>query len=410
VNLKSEIATPSRLTLRQNRQSNGSQPKVLAISSTGGHWIQMLRLRPAFEGCEITFCTTNADYKSDVEGFRFRKIIDANRTQKFKLVLSLLSIARVVLTERPEVILSTGAAPGFFAIRIGKLLGKKTIWLDSIANAEELSLSGQKAGKHADLWLTQWEHLAKPDGPHYHGNVLGDEASNEGIADQETTNQEKASINEDRPLATERNDISTQQRKYRAGCHIHNISGQRSTSKDQPSDPISDKRSAINDPTVTKIFVTIGSDFPFDRMIKPIDRWAANNPETAVFAQIGSTDWEPKHIKYSQFLTPREFTEKLIEADLIIAHAGMGSILSALKHEKPILVMPRFGDLGETRNEHQVATVKRLAPMGLMEVAEDERTLADRLPTLDALTNTNRISPWASEGLTKEIGHFLRQA
>ena len=153
----------------------------------------MLRLRPAFEGCDITFCTTNADYKSDVEGFRFRKIIDANRTQKFKLVLSLLSIARVVLTERPEVILSTGAAPGFFAIRIGKLLGKKTIWLDSIANAEELSLSGQKAGKHADLWLTQWEDLAKPDGPHYYGNVLGDEASNEAIADQETTNQQLTS-------------------------------------------------------------------------------------------------------------------------------------------------------------------------------------------------------------------------
>ena len=77
------------------------------------------------------------------------------------------------MKENPDVIVSTGAAPGYFAIRFGRLLGIKTIWIDSIANAEELSMSGQKAGKHADLWLTQWKHLAKPQGPLYYGNVIG---------------------------------------------------------------------------------------------------------------------------------------------------------------------------------------------------------------------------------------------
>jgi hypothetical protein len=69
-------------------------------------------------------------------------------------------------------VITTGAAPGYFAIRIGNLFGARTIWVDSIANGEELSLSGQKAGPHAALWLTQWAHLAKAEGPHYRGSVL----------------------------------------------------------------------------------------------------------------------------------------------------------------------------------------------------------------------------------------------
>jgi hypothetical protein len=79
-----------------------------------------------------------------------------------------------MIKHRPDVVISTGAASGYFALRIGKLFGAKTIWLDSIANAEELSLSGAKVQKHADLWLTQWEHLANPQegGPEYKGAVL----------------------------------------------------------------------------------------------------------------------------------------------------------------------------------------------------------------------------------------------
>jgi hypothetical protein len=77
-----------------------------------------------------------------------------------------------VLRERPDVVLSTGAAPGFFALLFGRLLGARTIWLDSIANIEELSMSGRMARRHADLWLTQWPHLARPDGPECAGRVF----------------------------------------------------------------------------------------------------------------------------------------------------------------------------------------------------------------------------------------------
>ncbi|MBT8423046.1 MAG: UDP-N-acetylglucosamine--LPS N-acetylglucosamine transferase, partial [Gammaproteobacteria bacterium] len=67
---------------------------------------------------------------------------------------------------------STGAAPGYFAIRFGKLLGAKTIWIDSLANVEQLSRAGRMAERYSDLWLTQWPDLAGGDGPDYAGQVI----------------------------------------------------------------------------------------------------------------------------------------------------------------------------------------------------------------------------------------------
>ena len=151
---------------------NQNRPKVLAISSGGGHWVQLLRLRPAFDGTNLVFATVHPGYAADVGGSEFRLIHDANRDQKLALVRSAWSILFLLLIERPDVVISTGAAPGYFAIRFGKLLRMKTIWVDSVANAEELSMSGRKAGGCADLWLTQWSHLAADMGPKYFGSVL----------------------------------------------------------------------------------------------------------------------------------------------------------------------------------------------------------------------------------------------
>lgn len=160
--------------------------RVLAIASGGGHWVQLLRLRPAWDGCEIAYVTTKIGYRDQVMRDarergqaepRFYAILDANRWQKIRLARQLLQIARILLRERPDIVVSTGAAPGFFAIKIARRIGARTVWIDSIANADELSLSGQKAGPSADLWLTQWEHLAgsidrERDLPRFEGAVL----------------------------------------------------------------------------------------------------------------------------------------------------------------------------------------------------------------------------------------------
>lgn len=150
-----------------------SPPKrLLAVASCGGHWIQLMRLRPAFEGTDVTYVSTRTTDRKDVPDHPHHAVVDANRHTKLKLVVQLVQVAWIVVRTRPKVVISTGATVGFFACRVAKVLGARVIWVDSIANAEELSLSGRKAGAFADSWLTQWEHLASEAGPKYDGAVL----------------------------------------------------------------------------------------------------------------------------------------------------------------------------------------------------------------------------------------------
>ena len=102
----------------------------------------------------------------------FYSVPEATRWTKLRLVGQALTVLWIVLRTNPEVVVSTGAAPGFFAMVFGRVLRRKTIWVDSIANIDELSLSGQQARRFADLWITQWPHLARPEGPHYFGSVV----------------------------------------------------------------------------------------------------------------------------------------------------------------------------------------------------------------------------------------------
>jgi UDP-N-acetylglucosamine:LPS N-acetylglucosamine transferase len=146
--------------------------KILAVASSGGHWAQLLRLRPAFAGHEVVFVTTQPDSRGEVAPDRFHRVPDGNRKSKLRVLLLMVRTFLVVLRERPDVVVSTGAAPGYFAMRFGRLFGARTLWLESIANVEELSLSTKLARPYADLLLTQWPHLAQPEGPHYRGSVL----------------------------------------------------------------------------------------------------------------------------------------------------------------------------------------------------------------------------------------------
>jgi len=155
--------------------------RVLAVASGGGHWVQLCRLMPAWDGCQMTFVTTDPGFRKGLAQSvaergqpepRFFVVQEANRWQKLRLLKSLIQAALILIRVRPDVVVTTGAAPGYFMIRLGKMMGARTIWLDSIANAEELSLSGRMAGRYADLWLTQWPHLAQPDGPRYVGSVI----------------------------------------------------------------------------------------------------------------------------------------------------------------------------------------------------------------------------------------------
>jgi len=155
------------------------------------------------------------------------------------------------------------------------------------------------------------------------------------------------------------------------------------------------------------IFVTVGTDLPFDRMMKVIDEWAAENHRNDVFAQIGEGGWEPRHIPFQHFLQPPEFREKFQTADIIISHAGMGTILTALLHSKPILVMPKRASLGEHRNEHQLATARHMMEHAGVNVAFDENELRHRLDHLEELKPTNPIGGHAEPALLDHLRAFI---
>lgn len=155
-----------------DQKASKQTPRVLAIASGGGHWVQLLRLRPALTGARVTYVSVRPAYASDVPGERFMAINDATRWDKVGLLKMAFRLLWIMLRVRPNVVISTGAAPGYFAIRLGKLLGARTIWLDSIANVEEMSMTGMLVKDKATLWLTQWPHLAGENGPECHGSVL----------------------------------------------------------------------------------------------------------------------------------------------------------------------------------------------------------------------------------------------
>ncbi|MEZ4248583.1 MAG: hypothetical protein R3B99_10110 [Polyangiales bacterium] len=129
-------------------------------------------MRRAFDGHDVAYATVSDAYRTHVPDARFHVIPDVTRWDRLGLARCAARVALVLLRERPDVVISTGALPGFFGIVLAKGMGAKTIWLDSIANVEELSMSGQRVKPFADLWLTQWEELAGPGGPTYAGAVL----------------------------------------------------------------------------------------------------------------------------------------------------------------------------------------------------------------------------------------------
>lgn len=153
-------------------KSTENRGKVLAVASSGGHWVQLLRIVPAFAGFEVVYVTVLKSYRSQVSENRFYLVNDANRWNRLGLVMLAIRLTWIIGKERPHVVVSTGSAPGYFALFLGRLFGARTIWIDSMANIECLSMSGSHVGRYADLWLTQWPHLARTEGPHYGGSIL----------------------------------------------------------------------------------------------------------------------------------------------------------------------------------------------------------------------------------------------
>jgi UDP-N-acetylglucosamine transferase subunit ALG13 len=155
------------------------------------------------------------------------------------------------------------------------------------------------------------------------------------------------------------------------------------------------------------IFVTVGAQMPFDRLVKAVDQWAGERERNDVFAQIGSTDYQPANIQWTAFLGTEEFKQRYEAASVIVAHAGTGSIITALQLGKPILIMPRRANLRETRNDHQIATSEQFRRFDSVVVALDEIELSGCLDRIDNLRGRKAIEPYASRELVETLRNFI---
>lgn len=157
------------------------------------------------------------------------------------------------------------------------------------------------------------------------------------------------------------------------------------------------------------IFLTIGTHEPFDRLVKAVDLWCGVNPDANVYGQItdpGPDGYRPKHFDWVTRLTPAEYRDRFRRALLIVSHAGMGSIITAMTFGKPIVILPRRGHLRETRNDHQFATAKRFAGKPGIYVAETEADLPaafDRALSVSERVSRDRIGEFAQPRLTKAL-------
>lgn len=150
------------------------------------------------------------------------------------------------------------------------------------------------------------------------------------------------------------------------------------------------------------IFATTGTQLPFDRFLEMLDSIAPTLGGEELIVQAIPDRYTPRHFTPRGFIAPDEFGDIFARARLIVAHAGMGTIISALEAAKPIVVVPRRAALGEHRNDHQTATARRLGALGYIHVADSADTLAPLLtdPTLAPL---RPISPAASPTLVTAI-------
>ncbi|MGF1456543.1 MAG: glycosyltransferase [Alphaproteobacteria bacterium] len=155
------------------------------------------------------------------------------------------------------------------------------------------------------------------------------------------------------------------------------------------------------------IFVTVGTQLTFDRLVMAVDAWAKDHPSVDVFGQIsdlGPDNYAPRHFKWSARIEPADFERYCDEATLIVAHAGTGSIISALMRSKPVLVMPRRLALREHRNDHQLATVDHFKTRPGVFIADQAHEVG---PLIDAILGntgkTKALGPFAEDRLIDAV-------
>lgn len=156
------------------------------------------------------------------------------------------------------------------------------------------------------------------------------------------------------------------------------------------------------------IFVTVGHQTPFDRLIHAVDMWAAANPSISIFGQIGDGSYEPEAFPFSRWLSSEDFGTRIAASTAIVSHAGTGTILQVLMADKPLLVLPRQAAQNETRNDHQIGTARYFSEAGLILSIEDETEIAGGISHLLSWRPSTTISANASPQLINRLTSYIQ--
>jgi UDP-N-acetylglucosamine:LPS N-acetylglucosamine transferase len=148
--------------------------KICLAASAGGHLTQLLKVAGCVSGHDVVIVTTSESVRGKLASIgRVHVVGECNREHPVRVISVLLRCIRIIFHERPQVIISTGAAPACLCCLLSKLLGARIIWVDSVTNVERISLSGRIIRPIADLFLVQWPELAaKYRGVEYVGAII----------------------------------------------------------------------------------------------------------------------------------------------------------------------------------------------------------------------------------------------
>jgi len=159
------------------------------------------------------------------------------------------------------------------------------------------------------------------------------------------------------------------------------------------------------------IFVAVGTQFPFDRLIRNMDEWAAVHNEE-VIAQISEGEYTPKHMKWERFLDGEQYNQYIADASIFVSHAGMGNIISAREQQTPIIVMNRQFKLGEHRNDHQADGLKWMGKLKGVLTASTEEVLFEQIHKIKASNFSEMVCASTTVGndnLTQYIADFINE-
>lgn len=155
------------------------------------------------------------------------------------------------------------------------------------------------------------------------------------------------------------------------------------------------------------IFLTVGTQFPFDRLVKAVDELVGRNGfDEQIFAQIGDSLYQPRNFKAISSLEKKVFDKHICEASCIISHAGMGTITTALEHHKPLLVMPRLKKYGEAVNDHQLAIARKFEELRHILVAYQQDDLLRKIDRLRLFVPNPRENQ--AKAVADRIARFLK--